>query len=44
MRAIPEVNGKRFRIRHKEKDYYLFVSDKSIMFHGPGESTVQFQE
>lgn len=40
---LPE-DGKRHRIRKGGKDYYLFVSARSIMFSGPGESSVAEQE
>lgn len=38
------TKGKRHRIPHNGNDYYLFVSDKSVMFFGPGESDLTYQQ
>jgi len=44
MKGYEEQTGKRAQIRWDGENYYLFISQTDIMFFGPQESDVSYQE
>ena len=41
---MDEQRGKRHVLRMDGENYYLYVSNTDIMFSGPGESDIKYQE